>query len=437
MTMKSRDFSFQPFSQKQLRLMYWWDKGSPYADCEMVIADGAVRSGKTIAMICGFFLWSLHSFSGEIFILAGKTIGALKKNVITPALQILHGWGLPYTYISSGTEMRLEVGGNVYYLYDACNEKSQDKLQGLTAAGALADEVALFPQSFVEQMLARCSVDGARLWLNCNPASPGHFVKTELIDKAAEKRIYRLHFRMDDNLALSPKKRAFYERMYSGAFYLRFVLGEWAMTDGLVYQQFADNPDRYITTVIPPIRQATIGVDFGGTGSAHSFTLTGFTPGYDRVIALDEFYHNNKADGVFSPADLEREFVAFVRRAKTHFRVYTVWCDSAEQTMIQGLRVAAAKAGLGVQIKNAIKGPINDRIAFFNSMISQERFLVHSSCQQTIKALREAVYDSKRQMEDVRLDDGTTNIDSLDSLEYSVEDVMSDIIYLGLRRTNT
>lgn len=203
-------FAFRPFSPKQLKLMYWYMDGSPYQTCDTIIADGAVRSGKTIAMICGFFRWSLAAFQGETFILAGKTIGALKKNVIGPALQILRGWGLSYVYISSGDEARIEVGENVYYLYDAHNERSQDRLQGLTAAGALADEVALFPRSFIEQMTARCSVDGARIWLNCNPESPAHYVKTELIDKAAEKNICHLHFLMSDNLTLSQKTRERY-----------------------------------------------------------------------------------------------------------------------------------------------------------------------------------------------------------------------------------
>ena len=179
----------------------------------MVIADGAIRSGKTVAMLCGFFLWSLRTFEEETFILAGKTIGALKKNVIGPALQILRGWELPYLYVSSGDETRLEVGGNVYYLYDAHNERSQDRLQGLTAAGALADEAALFPRNFIEQMIGRCSADGAKVWLSCNPESPAHYVKTELIERAEEKRIYCLHFLMDDNLSLSSRTKDRYQRM--------------------------------------------------------------------------------------------------------------------------------------------------------------------------------------------------------------------------------
>ena len=433
--MKTRNkiFTFRPFSVKQKRLMYWWTEESPHNVCDMVIADGSIRSGKTVAMICGFMQWSMDTFEGETFILAGKTIGALKRNVIKPLRQILDAWGLPHNYVSSGDEARIEVGGSTYYLYDAHNEKSQDRLQGLTAAGALADEVALFPQNFVEQMIGRCSVDGSRVWLNCNPENPAHYIKTELIDKAAEKNIYHLHFTMEDNLALPIRTKEMFTRMYTGVFYRRFIKGEWALTDGLVYQQFADDPDLFTITELPPIRQASIGVDFGGTGSAHSFTLTGITITND-VVVLDEYYHSNKKDGVLSPAQLEDAFVAFVRRAKARYRVYEVYCDSAEQTMIQGFRVAVARAHLAVEVRNAIKGPINDRIAWFNSMMAQGRFWVFKGCQATVTALREAVYDPKKLTEDVRLDNGTTNIDSLDSMEYSVEPRMSDLLYLGARK---
>lgn len=430
---RTRSFDFKPFSRKQHFLMSWWEEGSPYRDRDIVIADGAIRSGKTVAMICGFMIWSLASFQGESFILAGKTIGALKKNVIGPALQIMERWGLSYTYVRSGDEARLEVGGNTYYLYDAHNERSQDRLQGLTAAGALADEAALFPRNFIEQMMGRCSVDGAKVWLNCNPESPAHYVKTELIDKAEEKRIYHLHFLMEDNLSLSPKTRERYRRMFSGVFYRRFIRGEWALTDGLVYPQFADTPERYIIDAPPPIQYAAVGVDFGGTGSAHSFTLTGFTRGMERVVVLEEYYHNNKRDGVLSPKQVEDAFVDFVQRAKRRYRVYEARCDSAEQTMIQGLTIAAARAGLGIEVRNAVKGPIHDRITFYNSLTAQGRFCVCAGCTNTIKALKEAVYDPKKPLEDVRLDDGSTNIDSLDSMEYTTEPVQNDILYLGLQ----
>lgn len=431
MARKNSGFAFQPFSEKQKRLLYWWREGSPHRGCDILLADGSIRSGKTIACICSFLSWSMECFSGQNFILAGKTIGSLKKNVIGPMQQILTAWGIPYHYVRSG-EHRLEIGTNTYYLYDAHNESSQDKLQGLTAAGALADEAALFPRNFIEQMLGRCSVDGAKVFMNCNPESPAHYVKTELIDKARAKNIYHLHFTMDDNLALSPRTKAKYERMFTGVFYKRFIQGLWAAADGLVYQQFADERERFLLDGAPAdIQYAVVGVDFGGTKSAHSFTLTGFTRGFRQVVVLDEYYHNNIKQGRLSPAQVEAAFVDFVRRAKARFRVYEACCDSAEQTLIEGLTIAAARARLGIEIRDALKRPINDRIAFYNSLIAQDRFRILRHCTAHIRAFAEAVYDPNERVRDIRLDDGTTDIDSLDSTEYTTERIQDDILYLG------
>lgn len=427
---KTKEFEFLPFSRKQQQLLNWYREGSPHKEKNIIIADGAIRSGKTIACICSFLMWSLEKYHGENFILAGKTIGALKKNVIRPMQQILEAWGIPYHYVRSG-ENYIEIGDNTYYLYDANNESSQDRLQGLTAAGAYADEVALFPQNFIEQMLGRCSVEGAKIYMNCNPESPAHYVKVELIDKAQEKEIYHLHFAMTDNLSLSPKTRERYEHMFTGVFYKRFILGQWTATDGLVYQQFADEKENYLLDAPPTdISYAVIGVDFGGSKSAHSFTLTGFTTGFKQVVVLDEYYHNNIKQGRLSPAQVEKAFIDFARRAKMKYRVYEAYCDSAEQTLIEGLTVATIRSKLGVEIKNAAKRPINDRIAFYNSLMAQNRFKVMKSCKAHIKALEEAVYDDSKPVKDERLDDGTTNIDSLDSMEYSTESLQDDIMYL-------
>lgn len=110
-------FRFAPFSEQQRRLIHWWRPMVKASENNFVIADGSIRSGKTIACIIGFLTWSQSTFSGQSFIIAGKTMGALKKNVIRPMLQILEAWGWSYEYIRSGTDARLEVGSNTYYLY--------------------------------------------------------------------------------------------------------------------------------------------------------------------------------------------------------------------------------------------------------------------------------------------------------------------------------
>src|SRR5690606_10595817 len=190
-------FRFQPFSKKQKQVLTWWMPRSPYRDYDMIIADGSIRSGKTIAMIDGFLTWSLETFRHQSFILSGRTMGALKRNVLRPAFEILAAKAIPYRYNRS--EHFVQIGTNTYYCFGANNEAAQDVLQGLTAAGAYGDEAALFPQSFIEQMIGRCSVEGSKIWLNCNPAGPYHYLKVDYIDKAEEKRILRLHFTLDDN----------------------------------------------------------------------------------------------------------------------------------------------------------------------------------------------------------------------------------------------
>ena len=427
-----QEFAFLPFSPQQQRLLHWWRPGSPYAGCDMMIADGSIRSGKTIACICSFLQFAQSNYSGQNFIVAGKTIGALKKNVISPMLQILRAWHWPHVYHRGGQDNSIEIGDNVYYLYEANNEASQDKLQGLTAAGAYLDEAALMPESFVVQAIGRCSVAGAKMWLNCNPAGPHHYLNEEYIKKADSKNICLLHFGLDDNLTLSQQTKDKYRRMYTGVYYKRNILGLWVAADGLIYPDFADHPEEYILDDYAPgsIMYATIGVDFGGTTSAHSFTLTGYSRGYKEVVVLDEYYHNNRKNGRLSPSDVDKAFVDFVRRAKSRYRVTEAYCDSAEQTLIQGLTAAAMRAHLGVGILNAKKGPINDRIAFYTSLMAQRRFKILSRCTHTISALEEAVYDDKQQTKDVRLDDGRMNIDSLDSMEYSTETMQDQILYL-------
>lgn len=263
-------FEFRRFSTKQKKLLTWWMDASPYRDYDMVIADGAIRSGKTVSMIDSFIMWSQARHSNQSFIIAGKSMGTLKRNVLKPMFQILSAKRIPYHYHRS--EHYIEIGTNTYYCFGASNEAAQDVLQGLTAAGAMADEVALFPRSFVEQMIGRCSVEGAKLFMNCNPEGPYHFVKSELIDKAAEKRILHLHFTMDDNLTLSPTRKEFYKRMYTGLFYQRMILGLWTLAEGVIYDNFdrsvhvispAELEQRFGQTTIPKEWKRFRSIDFG------------------------------------------------------------------------------------------------------------------------------------------------------------------------------
>ena len=142
---------------------------------------------------------------------------------------------------------------------------------------------------------------------------------------------------------------------------------------------------------------------------------------------MDEYYCKKR----INPKQLQKAFVDFVKRAQTQYKVYEAYCDSAEQTLIAGLEMACIQEHLAIDIKNAIKGPINDRIAFYNSLIAQNRWKVMKHCRHIIEAFEQAVYDDAKKNQDVRLDDGLMNVDSLDSTEYSTESVQDEIMYIA------
>ena len=216
--------------------MTWW-RTPGFRELDGIICDGAVRSGKTVAMTVGFFLWSMAMFQGQVFGICGKTIGALRRNMITH----LHSWlGGLYRISESRSENKLVVScgkwENTYYLFGGQDESACQLIQGITLAGVLLDEVALMPRSFVEQACARCSVDGSKLWFNCNPEGPEHWFYKEWILGSREKGILHLHFTMEDNPGLQAHIKRRYERLYKGVFYRRFVLGQWCLAEGLVYE---------------------------------------------------------------------------------------------------------------------------------------------------------------------------------------------------------
>lgn len=240
--MKIDKKDFTTFSKKQLTALSWFGTSSPYRDKDAIICDGAVRSGKTTCMSIGFIAWSFSFFNQTDFALCGKTVTSLRRNVVTPLLPVLRRLGFECREVLTRNYIEISLGNkmNRFYLFGGKDESSASLIQGVTLGGVLLDEVALMPRSFVEQALARCSLEGAKFWFNCNPENPQHWFYTEWIQKSEEKNALYLHFTMKDNPSLSKKVIKRYETLYSGAFYERFVLGRWVAADGLVYPQAAN-----------------------------------------------------------------------------------------------------------------------------------------------------------------------------------------------------
>ncbi len=288
--LKQAAFRFQPFSRKQKQILTWWLPESGVSDADGIIADGAIRSGKTVCMSLAFVQWSMHSFNGQNFGMCGKTVGSFRRNVLSVLKQMLPARG--YTIRDRRTDNLVVISRgsteNYYYIFGGKDEGSQDLVQGITLAGILLDEIALMPESFVNQATGRCSVDGSKFWCNCNPAGPEHWFKKQWIDEWQKRNLLYLHFTMEDNLSLSEQIRARYRAMYTGIFYRRYILGQWCLAEGLVYEF---DPEKHVTDDLPEWGEWYISCDYG--------TLNPFSAGLwcvrDGVAVREaEFYHSGR-----------------------------------------------------------------------------------------------------------------------------------------------
>ena len=279
------------FSPKQAQVLSWWRNPA----WEAIICDGAVRSGKTFSMGLSFFLWAQRCFHGRQFGLCGKTIGSLRRNLLSELVPYLRSIGMTVLERRSENLLIVRYGGreNRFLLFGGRDESSAALIQGTTLAGVLLDETALMPRSFVEQAIARCSVPGSRLWFNCNPEGPQHWFYREWVLRARERRALRLHFTMEDNPALSPAIRERYERAYTGVFYQRFILGAWTAARGLIYDFFQEDRDA-AETPGEPLGPWRISVDYG-TSNPASFGLWGQRDGV--WYRVEEFYYDSRRAG--------------------------------------------------------------------------------------------------------------------------------------------
>lgn len=284
---------FTQFSNNQEKVLSWWTEGSPCKTCDGIIADGAVRSGKTLCMSLSFVLWAMHTFSNTSFAMCGKTVNALRRNVIYPLMPVLRGRSFEINEKITEGVIEICAGAvkNRFYLFGGGDELSREKIQGMTLGGVLFDEAALLAESFVNQAAARCSVEGSKFWFNCNPEGPNHWFKKNWID--AHKNMVYLHFTMDDNLSLSEEIKNRYRRMYSGVFYNRYILGQWVAADGVIYDMFG--PDNLYTEAGQIYEKYFVSIDYG-TQNPCVYLLWGLCHG--KWYAIREYYYSGRAGGV-------------------------------------------------------------------------------------------------------------------------------------------
>lgn len=386
-------------------VLEWWMPGSPYADKDGIICDGSIRSGKTTVMSLSFAIWAMETFNGENLALCGKTIQSLRRNVINQLKNMLksRGYKVEEHRAENYIIVRKGLVENTFYLFGGKDEGSQDLIQGITLAGVFFDEVALMPESFVNQATGRCSVAGSKFWFNCNPEGPDHYFKVEWIDKLSEKNLIRIHFTMRDNPSLAAHIIERYERMYKGVFYDRFIRGLWVLASGIIFRYFAENDEPYLFedkdifdengNLKVSFSKITMGVDFGGNGSKTTYFLMGYMRGYKEFRGLEE-------DGLPVSEDIDSnaicdKFIEFYRKCLDKYgRVDWIFPDSASTTMINSLRSAARDAGLPMRnISGCRKNEISDRPKTIDLLFNSGRLKINKRCVQMRKAIASLRWD--------------------------------------------
>lgn len=381
-------FHFKPFSVKQKKILTWWMESSPFRDYDGIIADGAIRSGKTVSMETSFLLWAMETFDDCNFALCGKTIGSLGRNVLRDFTKIAVGRGFE-VYQNRSSNIITVTGPhstNYFHCFGGRDESSQDLIQGMTLAGVFFDEVALMPESFVNQATGRCSVEGSKYWFNCNPEGRLHWFKVGWINKYIEKRLLYLHFTMDDNLSLTERIKERYRRMYSGMFYRRYILGKWCAAEGVIYDNWNEADNGFDLNENRPWVDSYcnrfIAVDYGTTNP--TVFLDCWDDGETFWITR-EYYHNpdneQRQKTTSEHADDLAEFLDQSRDVQ-------VIVDPAAEDFKLELR------NRGYRIINA-KNDVLEGINMVSSLLYMKAIKVDKSCVNFRREIESYVWDQK------------------------------------------
>lgn len=368
------------FSDKQKEVLGWWTRGSPHRDRDAIVCDGAVRSGKTMCLGLSFVLWSMTRFRRQQFALCGKTTQSVRRNLLYSVLPVLESLGFQWEEKISRNWLKVRYGPveNTYFLFGGKDEGSAALIQGITLAGVLLDEVVLMPRSFVEQACARCSVTGAKFWFSCNPAGPGHWFYREWICKAQERNLLHLRFFMEDNPTLSPETRQRYERAFQGAFYRRFVLGEWTAAEGLVYDFFDEDMVRP-----PPVGQAqrwVISCDYGTVNP----TSMGLWGKYDGVwYRVKEYYYDARQE---RRQQTDQEYAQRLRELAGGREIEAVVADPSAASFLEVLR----REGWNVRKAN---NDVLSGIRLTADALKSGRIVICSPCQDAIREFGSYCWD--------------------------------------------
>lgn len=430
-------------------------------ECSYNVAEGAVRAGKTVDNIFAF-AHELKTAPDRIHLATGSTVGNAKLNIGD-----CNGLGLEWIFrgqchwgkykdnealFVKGPSTRWQQ--KIVIFAGGGKEDSYKKIRGNSYGMWIATEINLHHDKTIKEAFNRqLAAKRLKVFWDLNPDNPRAAIYSEYIDRYQKQQeagefpggYNYMHCTIYDNINITPERLHEIESRYdiNSIWYLRDIKGMRVVATGLIYRRFADAISTGSSTFEiqgkpTDLMEINLGIDFGGSGSGHSFTATAITRSYHNVVALASEWIRCKDESgnqiEIDPQMLGDMFCNFVRKVLGQYGyITTVYADSAEQTLIAGIRSSLRRNGLGwIRVENALKAPINDRINAVLILMAQGRFqYVEGECESLVNALCTAVWDPKELTKNVRLDDGTSDIDSLDSFEYTLERRISQLIKYG------
>lgn len=409
-------------------------------ECVYNIAEGAVRAGKTVDNVLAFCEElkhtpdKLHLATASTAPTAKLIIGDCNGFGIEHFFRGQCRWGkykgnealiICGKYTNYKTKIVMFVGGG--------KADSYKKFRGTSIGMWIATEIDLHHEDTIKEALTRqAAARNRKLFWDLNPGSPFAMIYKKYINEYARKDAegellggYNYaHFTIYDNINISDEQREAFISQYDrqSVEYRRKIKGERCVAEGLVFQQFADNPDRFIVDKkYSGIKFITIGVDFGGNKSKTTFVASAIIGNFQKLGVIAD-YKMKGGKGTIDPDRVNRELIDFYKYVHAEYpnsRILYIYCDNEAQTIINGIRMAFAKENIPVAVRDCYKGAINNRIYALNGLMTQGRFFVHKDCENVKNSLSSQVWDSGEVTKDVRLDDGTFDIDTSDALEYS------------------
>lgn len=423
------------------------------------IAEGAVRAGKTVDNVYAF-AHEIKTTPDKIHLATGSTSANAKLNIGDA-----NGYGLEYIFRGQshwgkykGNECLYIKGPSTNYkqkiviFAGASKSDSYKKIRGNSYGMWIATEINLHHDNTIKEAFNRqLAAKRRKIFWDLNPDNPNADIYTKYIDLYDKKQkegtliggYNYQHFTIFDNITISEDRKQEIISQYNkeSIWYQRDILGKRMVAEGLIYCEFKDyhiikmqdwnaidEEGNYTNELRKSLKFITVGVDFGGNISAHSFNATGFTHQFRKFGTLKQKRIPERIDD----KELTEQFVSFILELKAEYpkvNIIDIRCDSAEQTLMAGFERALREQGLGIPINNAIKGVILDRIRFYCKMFSTNKYFILESCDDLIMAFKTAIWEEGKN--DVRLDDGKQDIDSLDAQEYSTEPYMDTLVQIN------